>query len=176
MIVEIFHCERTFRREKMSVEGKIKATKPLIFKSTPSIDELKQHLKDHIEKVNVGKFKVGVVSTLNGLTSRYGASHKFKKLTKTNIFGYAKHSVALEIEEAMKTILADEKRCLNSSLDNSPGTHVEDEEEYSSIVYLAEIKENLLVCPHNFCNAVRERNLMDEHLKTHDKVSLKNFY
>lgn len=141
---------------------------PPVFEDAPKEEEIVETYEKFIKSNGDKKFKVGVVLQEN-LKQRYHKYDKFTKLSDNNILCFAKVDDSLAIEEAMKKILVARGRCLNHSKENGTGGWSADRKK-QTCVYLVELRENMMICPCNWCGAVLPQDRIVKHMKKHKGV------
>lgn len=111
------------------------------------------------------KYKAGK-SHIEVYENRYCEKDRYKKLNASNIFcTTSDQATALEIEFSLKKILAENGRCANSTNDSL--IFMPTSSDVENLVYLAELHDNLVLCPMRGCLLVSRMEQMSEHLEKH---------
>ncbi|KAG5666132.1 hypothetical protein PVAND_017722 [Polypedilum vanderplanki] len=136
-----------------------------IYDKNPTKEELEALYLSYIAVYGEQSRKVGIVLE-ERLSIRYGSADIFHTLTSSSILCRANATVAEYIEDTIKEILVERGHCANHKKDTHNCKRPDDER--IRIIYLANLKEDLVACPCPHCTFTSPRAYMFSHMKTHD--------
>lgn len=156
---------KEFKESKVKEEEEEERFEPPNLNEVPMKEEIEKLYFKFRATFGDKKYKAGK-SHMEKYENRYLEKDRFKKLNANNIFCTTSDlATAMEIEMSLKNILAENDRSANSSMDSplfmptNPGV--------VNLVYLAEMHDNLVLCPMRGCLFVTRKELMSNHLKSH---------